>query len=111
MVLVSDSWMIRYAARSTAAGSGTGSPVTVSAVSRPARRAPAMRSSSWAVPGAGWVGSASSAWRSTFRMARSSLSPSLLAVLIACRDSAAASGRVGSTWAATPACTLMVAMV
>ena len=44
-------------------------------------------------------------------MARSSWSPSLLAVLIAASASAAASGRVGSTWAATPACTLMVAMV
>ena len=35
----------------------------------------------------------------------------MLAVLIVCRASAAASGRSATMWAATPACTLIVAIV
>ncbi len=93
------------------AGTVRGGPSTEKAVASPACSAVATSDSSPSRPGAGAVASASSTWRSTLRMVRSSASPCLLAVLMAWRAAAAWSGWLSSTWAAMPACTLIIDML
>ncbi|CAI4156567.1 hypothetical protein CCOS2040_06330 [Streptomyces albidoflavus] len=109
--LVSASCTTRYAARSTAAGSG--SPRSGQAIStgRPALRNRSARSSRRARPGAGSVGaSGSPLWRSRPTVARSSSSAERLASRTWASASLAWSGLRSMTWAATPAWTLTRAM-
>src|SRR5437763_1944403 len=111
MTFVSDSWMMRYAARSTAGGIGRAVPITNACVGTPACVAVSISTSSWARPGAGLRESTSSTPRKTCRMPRNSRSVSRLVSLMVTRASCACSGRSAITCAATPAWTLIVEML
>ena len=89
MVLVSDSWISRYAVRSTASGSGRAWPMTSQVTFRPVAAKEPISSSSRASPAAGSVGSRSPGWRSSPTVSRSSSSAASLARWMCPSDSRA----------------------
>ena len=90
-VFVSASCTIRYAERSTLAGSGRASPSSASETSRPAARTSPSSSSSWARPGVGACSGDSSSVRSRCSSRRSSTRLSLPTVSMRVRAPATCS--------------------
>lgn len=103
ITLVSASWTIRKAVRSTPADSARRRPVSCTSTSSPTRSACSVSSSSRSSPGAGPRGAAAPGARSVPSTWRTSPSASLLVALIVVSAVRACSGRLSISASATPA--------